>query len=83
MKRFTKQILVLVCLLIVFFVISTLASSAEKLIYWTFLTPGDPSPRSQVQDTLIEKFEKANPGVEVEVQVLPWFEINSRIIQPI
>ena len=83
MKRFTKQILVLVCLLIVFFVISTLASSAEKLIYWTFLTPGDPSPRSQVQDTLIEKFEKANPGVEVEVQVLPWFEINSRIIQAV
>jgi len=83
MNRFTKQILVLVCLLVVFFAISTLASSAEKLTYWTFLTPGDPSPRSQVQDMLIEQFEKANPGVEVEVQVLPWFEINSRIIQSV
>jgi multiple sugar transport system substrate-binding protein len=83
MNRFTKQILVLLCLLVLLFVVSIAASSAEKLVYWTFLTPGDPSPRSQVQDTLIEEFEKANPGVEVEVQVLPWFEINSRLIQSV
>jgi len=83
MNCFRKQIFILFCLLVLLFVVSIPASSAEKLVYWTFLTPGDPSPRSQVQDQLIEEFEKANPGVEVEVQVLPWFEINSRIIQSV
>lgn len=83
MNSFRKQIFILVCLLVLLFVVSIPASSAEKLVYWTFLAPGDPSPRSQVQDQLIEEFEKANPGVEVEVQVLPWFEINSRLIQSV
>ncbi len=83
MNRCMKQILVLVCLLVAFFAISTLASSSEKLTYWTFLTPGTEDPRSKIQDMLIEQFEKANPGVEVEVQVLPWNELSSRLIQAV
>lgn len=58
-------------------------SEKIKLTYWTFLNPADSAPRSIAQNTIIEEFEKANPNIEVDVQVLGWAEIGPRIIRSV
>lgn len=48
--------------------------------YWTFLNPKDNNPRSQAQNQLLQNFTKAT-RIEVEVEVVPWQEIEQKLIQ--
>ncbi|NLY31060.1 MAG: sugar ABC transporter substrate-binding protein [Firmicutes bacterium] len=75
----------LVCLLSLLLIagISMIAQAEEEIVFWTFLNPADQSPRSQVQTQLIEEFERQNPGVKVNVQIVAWNEIAPRLIQAV
>ena len=74
-------ILVLLCSFVAH---QAIAAEQTTLTFWTFLNPSDQeSPRSKVQTILIEEFERLNPDVKIEVQVLPWNELSPRIIQAV
>ncbi len=57
--------------------------SAQTLVFWTFLDPAADGPRERVQSELIAQFEAENPGVTVQVEVLPFADIGSRMIQAV
>ena len=50
--------------------------------YWTWLDPKDKGPRSQVQTSLIEGFEKAT-GIKVEVELIDWKQIPQQLIRAV
>lgn len=56
---------------------------AQTLVFWTFLDPAADGPRERVQSALIAEFEAQNPGVTVRVEVLPFADIGSRMIQAV
>lgn len=58
-------------------------AAAQTLIFWTFLDPAADGPRERVQSQLIAEFEANNPGVTVQVEVLPFDVIGSRMIQAV
>ena len=58
------------------------ADAQRTLRYWDLVDPsmaGD--PRSAALRQSIAEFEKANPGVKVEVETLPWPQISPMLLQ--
>ena len=62
---------------------STSENGKTTLTYVTFLNPSDPAPRSVAQNELIANFERDNPDIDVEVQVLGWADIGPRLIRSV
>jgi multiple sugar transport system substrate-binding protein len=56
---------------------------AQQLTFWTFLDPASDDPRSAVQSELVAQFEAEHPGVTVNVEVIPFADIGSRMIQAV
>lgn len=87
MLRSMKNVtLSMVLILVTVLLCSAGTYAGEKrstVIFWTFLNPADSSPRNMVQSMLIEQFEEQNPNIAIEVQVLPWTEINPQLIQAV
>lgn len=52
----------------------------KSIRYWSFLNPKDNNPRSQAQNQLLADFTKKT-GIAVEVEVVPWQEIEQKLIQ--
>ncbi len=53
----------------------------STLQFWSWLNPADTNPRAVVQTKLIAAFEKSNPGVKVNVQVVDWRTIPQQLLQ--
>jgi ABC-type glycerol-3-phosphate transport system substrate-binding protein len=55
------------------------AAQSESIVYWTLLKPGDANPRARAETQIIENFTKKT-GVRVQVEVIPWFELDRKLI---
>lgn len=79
MKKINSIFFILSMICLVLF-LSVGVSAKTTLTYWTFLDPTDPSPRSQVQNTLIQNFEKEHPEIDVSLEVTHWNKIPANLI---
>jgi multiple sugar transport system substrate-binding protein len=58
-----------------------LAAAQDILRYWTFIDPKQGDIRAKHLADEIARFEQANSGIKVEVDVLPWHQITPQMIQ--
>lgn len=79
MRKFNNIIFIFSMICLVLF-LSVGVSAKTTLTYWTFLDPTDPGPRSQVQNTLIQNFEKEHPEIDVNIEVQQWDKIATQLI---
>lgn len=79
MKKFNNIIFVLSMICLILF-LSAGVSAKTTLTYWTFIDPVDLGPRSQVQNTLIQNFEKEHPEIDINIEVQQWNKIPSQLI---
>ena len=79
MKKINSIFFVLSIICLVLF-LSVGGSAKTTLTYWTFIEPTDPGPRSQVQSTLIQNFEKEHPEIDVNIEVQQWQKIPTQLI---
>lgn len=53
-----------------------------RIKYWTFIDPTQANnPRGRNLADEIALFEKANPGIKVDVDVMPWHQVTPQVIQ--
>lgn len=57
------------------------ASAQTTLTFWTFIDPTQDNPRSRNLAGQIERFEKSNSDIKVTVEVLPWPQVASQVLQ--
>jgi multiple sugar transport system substrate-binding protein len=77
-------IVVLLCLLLMSILSlphSTLAGDKEVIRFWTLLDLKDPGPRSEALRQILSQFEKKEPNIRVQVETIPWHQIDSQLIQ--
>jgi len=61
---------------------SSPAAQGDQVIeLWELINPDGDDPRGNDLRANIDAFEKANPGVKVEVTVLPWANIDGQLMQ--
>jgi len=58
-----------------------LAAGKEVIRFWHMLDIKDPGPRSEALRQIIATFEKKNPNIQVQVETIPWAQIDARLIQ--
>lgn len=56
------------------------ASAETTVRMWTFLNPAKKSPREVALATMIENFEKANPGVKIKVEPQIYSELGVKFL---
>jgi len=56
------------------------AAAKTKITFWTFLDPSDAAPRSVAQGKIIQDFMNKNPDIEVTVEPVPLFNLDSMLI---
>lgn len=52
-----------------------------RIVYWTPLDHSQPNARSKAEKRMVDLFREAHPDVEVDVQAVPWQQMDSRVIQ--
>ncbi|HEY8370337.1 MAG TPA: extracellular solute-binding protein [Thermodesulfobacteriota bacterium] len=52
-----------------------------KIVYWSPLDHSQPNPRSRAEKQMVDMFRERHPDIEVEVQAVPWQQMDSRVIQ--
>jgi multiple sugar transport system substrate-binding protein len=59
-----------------------IARASGTVRYWTWLDPKDKNPRSQVQQAVIEAFQK-NTGTTVNVELVDWRTISQQVMRAV
>lgn len=54
-----------------------------KLAYWSPLDPRSGDPRSRGEAAMLDVFRKQHPGIEVDVQPVPWQVMGQQVIQAV
>ena len=54
------------------------AASAQNIRMWTFLDPAGKDPREKALTMMIANFEKANPGVKIQVEPQVWQQMTDK-----
>ncbi len=57
------------------------AADAVTITYWDFISPKGDDPRGKALAENIARFEAKNPGIKVQVQVVPWQLIDTQLVQ--
>lgn len=61
--------------------VSVLHAQDQTVVkYWTFLPYGGERPRERGETAIIDAFMKENPGIKIEVEVLPSGEIHKKFL---
>lgn len=56
------------------------AAADTTLRMWTFLDPAKPGGREQALKTIIDAFEKANPGIKIKVEPQVWTTLAEKFV---
>jgi multiple sugar transport system substrate-binding protein len=56
-------------------------AQAGTVRYWDFIDPALDNPRGRALKQDVADFEKANPGIKVQVEVFPWHQLTPQLIQ--
>jgi ABC-type glycerol-3-phosphate transport system substrate-binding protein len=54
---------------------------AAKIELWTFVGPGTANVRERAMTQVLESFKAKNPGIEVNVTVLPWQQLSPTLLR--
>jgi multiple sugar transport system substrate-binding protein len=54
---------------------------AQKIELWTFVGPGKENVRERAMAQVVETFKAKNPGVEVNVTVMPWQQLSPTLLR--
>ena len=54
---------------------------AQKIELWTFVGPGEANVRERAMDQVIKTFKAKNPGVDVNVTVMPWQQLAPTLLR--
>lgn len=76
-KRHSAKILAIVAALLA---ATSLASAQTTVTMWTFLDPNKPGGREQALKTMIESFEKSNPGTKIKVEPQVWTTLGEKFV---
>ncbi|HWT84040.1 MAG TPA: extracellular solute-binding protein, partial [Candidatus Methylomirabilis sp.] len=57
------------------------AADKEVIRFWTLLDLKDPGPRSEALRQILAQFEKKQPNIQVQVETIPWHQIDQQLIQ--
>ena len=60
---------------------AVLSAQAGTLRMWELIDPTQDNPRGRHLKDEIARFEKENPGMKVQVEVLPWAQLSPQLIQ--
>jgi multiple sugar transport system substrate-binding protein len=58
-----------------------IAADKEVIRFWTLLDLKDPGPRSEALRLILAQFEKKQPNIHVQVETVPWHQIDQQLIQ--
>jgi ABC-type glycerol-3-phosphate transport system substrate-binding protein len=58
-----------------------IAADKEVIRFWTLLDLKDPGPRSEALRQILAQFEKKHPNIQVQVETIPWHQIDQQLIQ--
>jgi len=58
-----------------------IAAEKEVIRFWTLLDIRDPGPRSEALRQILAQFEKKTPNIQVQVETIPWAQIDAQLIQ--
>ncbi len=56
-------------------------ASSSKVIYWSPYDPSTTDPRARAEAAMIEIFKSQHPGIDVEVQAVPWQILGQQLMQ--
>ena len=59
---------------------TSLAFAQSTVTMWTFLDPAKPGGREQALKTMIEGFEKENPGIKIKVEPQVWTTLAEKFV---
>ena len=54
---------------------------AQKIELWTFVGPGTENVRDRAMAQVVESFKAKNPGIEVNVTVMPWQQLSPTLLR--
>src|SRR4051812_9303310 len=54
---------------------------AQKIELWTFVAAGDANVRERAMAHVLETFKAKNPGIEVNVTVMPWQQLSPTLLR--
>jgi multiple sugar transport system substrate-binding protein len=57
------------------------AAHAAEIRYWDFVDPAQDNPRGRAIKQDIAEFQALNPGITVKVEVFPWHQLSSQLMQ--
>jgi ABC-type glycerol-3-phosphate transport system substrate-binding protein len=57
------------------------ALHAQKIELWTFVGPGQENVRERAMAQVVETFKAKNPGIEVNVTVMPWQQLSPTLLR--
>lgn len=63
------------------FVVPTLVWGETEIVYWDFFKPGDGTPRGNALGENLKRFHAKYPDIRVNVEVLTFLGVDSRLIQ--
>ncbi len=52
-----------------------------RIVYWTPLDHSQPNARSRAEKQMVDLFRETHTDIEVDVQAVPWQQMDSRVIQ--
>jgi multiple sugar transport system substrate-binding protein len=79
--RWEKGFAVLICVLACLSATPAPAAEKEVIRFWTLLDLKDPGPRSEALRQILAQFEKKQPTIQVQVETIPWHQIDQQLIQ--
>ncbi|NPV52461.1 MAG: sugar ABC transporter substrate-binding protein [Firmicutes bacterium] len=81
-RRFLVYLFIVALAVVMGFVacIETQAQKKVEIRYWTFLQRGGQTPRELGETAIIEGFEKKYPNIKVRVEMVPWPEMDTKLI---
>ena len=56
-------------------------ANKEVIRFWTLLDLKDPGPRSEALRQMLAQFEKKQPNIQVQVETIPWHQVDQQLIQ--
>ena len=57
------------------------AAVAQKIELWTFVAPGKENVRERAMAHVVESFKAKNPGIEVNVTLMPWQQLSPTLLR--
>ncbi|MDR2479048.1 MAG: extracellular solute-binding protein [Treponema sp.] len=80
MKRFGCCMALIMMAFMPVFASGARDSGTKEIKFWTFIEPGGAAGRSHTLQTIIDRFERDNPGTKVVVEVQPWTELSGKFM---